>query len=455
MKTSLLFFTTVCILSSHINGYSQLGVGTSTPHASAQLDVSSTSKGVLVTKMTQAQRTSITSPAVGLLVYQTDGTAGFYYNAGTEASPSWIRISTVAAIDDLSDGKSGGTNFSGSLLLGHEQTGTISNATDNTGVGIGALRSITTGTGNVALGKSALYSNTTGGVNVAIGVEAMIQNTTGHENSAVGAAALARNTTGRFNNAFGFYALHFNNNDRNNAFGYRSMQNNTGADNSSFGDQALYSTTGNGNIAIGNGSLYGSTSGGLNVAVGYNSGTTNTTGSYNTILGGNANVNAGNLQNATALGYNATVTESNTVQLGNSSVTKINTSGQIVSSAGISTTTGAFTSTLTGGNTASSKISGFSVSYNSISSSTYTLVASDNGKVLTFSAACTVTIPSLYEGFNCMIVQTGSGQITLTADTGVTINNRSSYTKTAGQYAVASIIATSSTNYISGGDMSN
>lgn len=455
MKTNLFFLTMLCILSFQINVYSQLGIGTSTPHASAQLDVSSTSKGVLVTKMTQAQRTAITSPAVGLLVYQTDGTSGFYYNAGTEASPSWIRISTVAAIDDLTDGKKEGTDFTGSLLLGHEQTGTINNAVDNTGVGISALRSITTGTGNVALGKSALFSNTTGGVNVAVGVEAMIQNTTGHENSAVGAAALARNTTGRFNNAFGFYALHFNNNDRNNAFGYRSMQNNTGADNSSFGDQALYSNTGNGNIAIGNGSLYGSTSGGLNVAVGYNSGTTNSTGSYNTIIGATANVNSGALQNATALGYGATVTENNTIQLGNSSVTKVNTSGQIVSSAGISTTTGAFTSDLTGGNTASSKLAGFSASYNAISSSTYTLVASDNGKILTFSATCTVTIPTLFQGFNCMIVQTGTGQVTLTAGSGVTVNNRSLYTKTAGQYAVASIIATSGTNYISGGDMSN
>lgn len=443
------------LLNFNNKSQAQLGVGTNSPHVSAQLDVSSTTKGVLVTKMTQAQRTAIVTPAVGLLVFQTDGSSGFYYNAGTEASPSWIRISTVASIDDLSDGKKEGTNFTGSLLLGHEQTGTISNAENNTGVGIGALRSITTGTGNVALGKSALYSNTTGGVNVAIGVEAMIQNTTGHENSAIGAAALARNTTGRFNNAFGFYSLHFNNNDRNNAFGYRSMQNNTGADNSSFGDQALYSNTGNGNIAIGNGSLYGSTSGGLNVAVGYNSATTNSTGSYNTIIGANANVSTGNLQNATALGYGSTVTESNTVQLGNSNVTKVSTSGQFVSSAGITTTTGEFTSNLTGGNTASSKFSGFSAAYNAISASTYTLASSDNGKILTFSSACTLTIPSLYEGFNCMIVQTGTGQVTLAAGTGVTINNRSLYTKTAGQYAVASIIATSSTNYISGGDMSN
>lgn len=428
----------------------QLGIGTSTPHASAQLDVNSTTKGVLVTKMTQTQRTAISSPAAGLLVFQTDGTSGFYYNAGSEGSPSWIRISTVSAIDDLSDAKSGGTNFTGSLLLGHQTTGTLSSASDNTGVGISALQSLTTGTSNVAVGKNALANNTTGLVNVAIGTSAMGSNTTGHENSALGHSALSSNSTGRFNNAFGFAALSTNNNDRNNAFGYRSMQHNTGADNCAFGDQALYSNSGNGNIGIGNGSLYRNTTGGLNVAIGYGSGDNITTGSNNTIVGGTANVSTGTLSNASAFGYGASVTETNTIQLGNTDVTKVNTSGQIVSSGGFSTT-----ASLTGGNTATSKLSGFGVSYNAISSSTYTLVAADNGKVLTFSAACTLTVPTLFEGFNCMIVQTGTGQITIVAGTGVTVNNRSSYTKSAGQYAVASLVATSSTSFISGGDLSN
>lgn len=46
---------------------------------SAILDVSSTSKGILIPRMSQAQRTAIFSPADGLLVYQNDGTAGFYF----------------------------------------------------------------------------------------------------------------------------------------------------------------------------------------------------------------------------------------------------------------------------------------------------------------------------------------------------------------------------------------
>jgi hypothetical protein len=49
-----------------------LGVGTATSAASAQLDVSSTSKGFLPPRMTKAQRNSITNPATGLVVFCTD-----------------------------------------------------------------------------------------------------------------------------------------------------------------------------------------------------------------------------------------------------------------------------------------------------------------------------------------------------------------------------------------------
>ena len=65
----------------------------SAPDASAILDVKSSTKGVLIPRMTAAQRSpGITSPATGLMVYQTDGTAGFYYNAGTPAVPSWLLL---------------------------------------------------------------------------------------------------------------------------------------------------------------------------------------------------------------------------------------------------------------------------------------------------------------------------------------------------------------------------
>lgn len=57
-------------------------------NASAALDVNSTTQGFLPPRMTQTQRLAISSPATGLMVYQTDGTVGWY---GKKAS-GWVLI---------------------------------------------------------------------------------------------------------------------------------------------------------------------------------------------------------------------------------------------------------------------------------------------------------------------------------------------------------------------------
>ena len=60
--------------------YSQnVGIGTNTPHASAALDVKDSTRGILIPRMTMAQRNAIQNPAEGLMVYQTDSTFGFWY----------------------------------------------------------------------------------------------------------------------------------------------------------------------------------------------------------------------------------------------------------------------------------------------------------------------------------------------------------------------------------------
>jgi hypothetical protein len=60
---------------------------------SALLEIKSNNKGILIPRMTAAQKTAIVSPAPGLLVYQTDGTAGFYYFNGS----AWTPLSSAAA----------------------------------------------------------------------------------------------------------------------------------------------------------------------------------------------------------------------------------------------------------------------------------------------------------------------------------------------------------------------
>ncbi|MBJ6110774.1 hypothetical protein JAO73_17250 [Hymenobacter sp. BT523] len=74
-----------------------VGIGTTTPDPKAALDVSATDKGLLVPRLTAAQRTAISSPPVGLLVFQTDGTQpGFWYYFGG----AWTSIPNASTSGD-------------------------------------------------------------------------------------------------------------------------------------------------------------------------------------------------------------------------------------------------------------------------------------------------------------------------------------------------------------------
>ena len=107
-------------------------------------------------------------------------------------------IQSGTSLDDLSDAKSEGTGFTGSLLIGHQTTGSLNNAQYNTGVGLAALDAITTGDANTAVGHQALTANTTGESNTASGRSALSSNTTGNYNTASGANTLYANTTGSY-----------------------------------------------------------------------------------------------------------------------------------------------------------------------------------------------------------------------------------------------------------------
>ena len=96
---SIPFFVFICCFTANTNAQhntSELPASIKTdgtaPHASAMLDVQSTTKGMLVPRMTTAQRSAISSPATGLMVFDTN-TGGFWFYDGT----AWADLSAGGA----------------------------------------------------------------------------------------------------------------------------------------------------------------------------------------------------------------------------------------------------------------------------------------------------------------------------------------------------------------------
>jgi hypothetical protein len=83
---AILLISGTCLVNA------QVGIGTTTPDASAQLEIASTNKGLLIPRVSLAGRPA--SPATGLLIYQTDSTPGFYYYNGT----AWVSISALTTL---------------------------------------------------------------------------------------------------------------------------------------------------------------------------------------------------------------------------------------------------------------------------------------------------------------------------------------------------------------------
>lgn len=147
-------------------------------------------------------------------------------------------------------------------------------------------------------------------VNTIIGNQSFQKNITGYSNTAVGHKSLLNSTIENHNTAIGNFSL---NSD--------SLK--LGNNNTAIGSQTLrYNESGNNNVAIGNFALY-----------------SNGVGSNNTAVGFMADVENPNLivSNSTAIGSNARVSSSNTIQLGNVDITKVNTFG-VLTAAGIQNT---------------------------------------------------------------------------------------------------------------------
>lgn len=306
--------------------FAQVGIGTTTPHPSSGLDITSTTAGLLIPRMTGLQRIAIGSPAIGLEVFDNDSKS-FWYYTGT----AWKELSVGSNGWNLTGnaGTDPSANFFGTsdnqpvrFRVNNAWAGEIHPASSNLSLGVGAGMSMTGGQANVAIGESALTANTDGNFNVATGYLALTVNTTGINNTALGTYALTNNTTasantalgrnalfgnstGQQNTAVGKDALLFNTatNDltavgfqaltanttgfHNNAFGSGSLKTNTtGTGNNAFGFSSLFAnTTGSDNVAIGDRTLMANIDGVRNIAIGATSMLSNTSGINNTAVG--------------------------------------------------------------------------------------------------------------------------------------------------------------------------
>ncbi len=193
MKTKVILALIAALFYTYSIAQVAINADGSEPNGAAMLDIKSTDKGILIPRMTSAQRNAIALSTSGLLVYDLDTESFWYYN---NATTQWVEMGSggVNQFGDLTDA----IYNAGSYFLG-TQAGINANAnTNNFGFADYALESVTDGTNNLALGKFSQKDNVTGWNNVAIGSNTLRYNTTGSYNTVLGNGAGSNTTGGSF-----------------------------------------------------------------------------------------------------------------------------------------------------------------------------------------------------------------------------------------------------------------
>jgi hypothetical protein len=260
--------------------------------------------------------TNIAGGAAGSIPYQTAAGATSLLAKGSDGQV----LTLASGIPSWANAASSGVPYSGAnqavdlgaydltvngLTIGKGKKDAGTAYQYNSAIGVNALSNFSSGTKNTALGYNALASVTSTDQNIAIGVNAMGSTTQYFQQSV----------------AIGNQALQYNQGSFNTALGANSLSS------ASLTSAATYL------VGVGALALWNNTSGQNNTGIGSYALGSNTTGNNNSALGQGADVSSGNLSNATAIGYNSRVSASNTIQLGNTSVTNVNTSGTVTAGA--------------------------------------------------------------------------------------------------------------------------
>jgi hypothetical protein len=227
-------------------------------------------------------------------------------NFGAEDATFSGTLSTTpdAVINGVNVGKGGGS-VATNVRVGNQTLTFNTTGSSNTSVGFSSLYFNTTGSLNTSIGTGSLQANTTGGSNTSVGVNSLLINTSGTQNTSTGASALFSNTIGNSNTAVGLQSSYNN-------------------------------TTGNVNVAVGLNSLFGNTTGTSNTALGHGAGhyitndaAENSISNNSVFVGSQTKAQANNQTNQIVIGHNAIGNGSNTVTIGNDSITSTFLKGNI------------------------------------------------------------------------------------------------------------------------------
>jgi hypothetical protein len=279
------------------------------PHPSAMLEVKSNNKGLLIPRLTAAQRLAIPAPAAGLIVYDTDsaslavfsGIAWRLLPPGPYApgdphrmidtdDDTWVDVEKNAD-EDMIRFAILGTEY---VLLrrnaGNHLLIEIFDPARNMFIGEKAGEATTFGVENIGLGYHALHYNTVGSQNIAIGHHALGVNTAGLKNLAIGNGAMSEAYMASANVAIGDSTLAFGDDlVLNTGVGHQVLvgaQGARGKENTAVGAYALNRNYfGTANTAVGLKSMSYNGVGNFNTAAGYSSMHKNTVGNYNTAVG--------------------------------------------------------------------------------------------------------------------------------------------------------------------------